>query len=49
LLTTTFCALIVLVAVFSLAKRNNQDVKKVSLSLRHGFTAEFLGSKRRKT
>jgi hypothetical protein len=48
LLSTLLCAVIVLAATFSLARRNQQAVKKVSLSLRHGFTAEFFNSVRRK-
>jgi hypothetical protein len=47
MLTTTFCSVVFLAAIFSLAKRNDQGVKKVSFSPRHGFTAEYFDSVRR--
>jgi hypothetical protein len=34
-----------LVAVFLLARRNGQAVKKMSWSIRHGYTAEFFSPK----
>jgi hypothetical protein len=41
LLSTLLCPVIALAVTFSLARRNHQALKKMSLSLRHGFTAEF--------
>jgi len=37
--------LVVLVAVFLLAKRNGQGLKSMSWSFRHGFTAKFFKPK----
>jgi hypothetical protein len=41
LICVSLAWLVVLAATFRLAKRNGQAVRSMSLSLRHGCTAEF--------